>query len=216
MIRHHPSPDILADWARGSLHAGAMLTVGCHVHICAICRQETALWESVGGAMLDASAPVALSADAKARVFARLGERSETRAAEPRLPAYLQHFALPAPLQRQSIGMRRWVTPNIWFAPIAIAPGSPARTYLVYGKANTTLPAHTHVGREFTTLLYGSFSDDTGSYGAGDFAETDDTITHSPAVTAEDACLCLISADAPMRLKGRPARFIQALAGTLY
>ena len=46
--------------------------------------------------------------------------------------------------------------------------------------------------------------------------ETDDTITHAPAVTAEDACLCLISADAPMRLKGQPARFIQALAGTLY
>ena len=218
MIQHHPSGEVLSDWARAALHPGAMLAVGCHVHLCAICRQEATLWESVGGALLDSANPAPLSEGALARALARIdeGDRRLRHAKERRAPAFLERFNVPAPLLQNRIGMRRWVTPRIWFAPVVIAPTSTARTYLVYGSANTTLPVHTHVGREFTTVLHGSFCDSTGTFGTGDFAETDDTITHAPAVTQDNACLCLISADAPMRLAGRPARFVQALAGRLY
>ena len=123
---------------------------------------------------------------------------------------------MPGPLRQSRIGRRLWVTPNIWFAPIAIQPKSSARTYLVYAKRNTAFPMHTHIGREFTNVLHGSFSDATGAYGPGDFAETDESVTHSPAVTRQSDCLCLSSADAPMRLLGLPARLIQTLVGKLY
>jgi putative transcriptional regulator len=218
VIRHHPSSEILSDWARGSLHAGARLAVGCHVYACANCREEAALWESVGGELLDGIAPVAMSDLALVRTLARLDGATKPDAVVDvnRAPAFLRRFDPPAPLLRQEIGMRRWITPGIWFAPIAIQPGSPARTYLVFARRNTTMSMHTHVGREFTCILYGSFSDATGTYGPGDFAETDDAIVHAPAVTADSDCLCLASADAPMRLVGLPARVIQTMTGTLY
>jgi putative transcriptional regulator len=218
MMLHHPSPEILADWSRGALHESAMLAVGCHVWGCSICRAEAAIWESVGGALLEAAAPQPLSAGALAQALARLDleDIARTSVRERRLPAYLSRFQIPSPLAQHRIGMRRWVTPKIWFAPVIVAPRSSVRTYLVYADRNTTLPTHTHVGREFTTVLHGSFSDDSGTYSAGDFAETDDTVTHAPAVTADSACLCLISADAPMRLHGAAARAIQTLAGNLY
>jgi putative transcriptional regulator len=218
VIQHHPSVELLSDWARGGLHAGARLAVGCHIYGCAICRRETALWESVGGNLLDVESPAALSEGALARTLARLDRAAPTRAsvAPHRAPGYLRRFDPPAPLLAQKIGMRRWVTPNIWFAPIAIPAESSERTYLVYARRNTTMAKHTHVGCEFTSILYGSFSDDTGTYGPGDFAETDDSIVHAPAITGESDCLSLISTDAPMRLTGFTARVIQAVTGTLY
>jgi anti-sigma factor ChrR (cupin superfamily) len=44
----------------------------------------------------------------------------------------------------------------------------------------------------------------------------DETVVHTPGVTQASECLCLISADAPMRLTGFAARFIQTVTGTLY
>jgi putative transcriptional regulator len=218
VIQHHPSAELLPDWARGSLHAGAMLAVGCHIYGCAICRREAALWESVGGNLLDAATSASLSEGALARALERLDTPAQSSAApaQNHAPGYLHRFNPPAPLLAQKIGMRRWVTPNIWFAPIAIPSDSTARTYLVYARRNTVMSKHTHVGHEFTNVLYGSFSDDTGTYGPGDFAETDDSVTHAPAITGDADCLSLISTDAPMRLLGLTARAIQTMTGTLY
>jgi len=217
-MQHHPSVELLSDWARSGLHAGAMLAVGCHVCGCAICRRETALWESVGGNLLDATPSASLSEGALARALDRLDTtvQAPSASAQNRAPGYLQRFNPPAPLLAQKIGMRRWVTPNIWFAPIAIPSESSERTYLVYARRNTTMAKHSHVGREFTSVLCGSFSDDTGTYGPGDFAQTDDSVTHAPAITGDADCLSLISTDAPMRLVGLTARVIQTMTGTLY
>ena len=51
------------------------------------------------------------------------------------------------------------------------------------------IPEHTHKGFEVTLLLDGEFSDDMGSYEAGDFIMLDGTHQHNPKT--EDGCLCL-------------------------
>ena len=137
----------------------------------------------------------------------------------PALPSFLARFEIPKPLAAQKIGRRRFVTPGIWFAPVAAdgaADNGSTRTYLVYAKAGRVLAEHRHRGREFTQVLAGAFSDDTGRYGQGDFALTDDALSHAPAVTGDGECLCLISAEAPMRLKSFPARILQAMTGSQY
>ena len=207
MIRHHPSPETLADYARGALDAGAMLVIACHIHDCATCRSEAGLWESTGGALLETIEPVALGEGALEKALARLD--SVPPAYERRAPRYLHPFNVPAPLARQHIGFRRWVTPNIWFAPIHMNGESEARTYLVFARAGTTLAQHTHGGAEYTQVVYGSFA-------KGDFARVDEDVLHAPAVTLESDCLCLSNSDAPMRLTGSIARVIQSALGTLY
>ena len=215
MTQHHPSPDILAEYAGGALHAGAMLVIACHIDGCAVCRSEVALWENTAGALLEDAAPASLSDDALARVLARL-DTAEPEPVRHAVPDFLERFALPAPLKSQKIGRRRQVTPNIWFAPLDMPSQGSTRTYLVYAGRNTVLAEHSHAGREFTQVLKGAFVDGTGRYDEADFACTDDAITHTPAVTRESECLCLISTDKPMRLTGFPARIIQAVTGTLY
>ena len=215
MIQHHPSPEILTEYASGALHAGAMLVVACHLETCAVCRSEVSLWEGVGGALLDESAPEILSHRALESMMARL-DAAEPQSVRPTMPDFLKDFDLPAPLKGRTVGRRRRVTPNIWFAPVDVPGEGVARTYLVYAGRNTVLAEHTHVGREFTHVITGAFTDTGGRYDEGDFACTDETIVHTPGVTDEAGCLCLISADAPMHLTGMPARIIQRLTGTLY
>ena len=211
-VQHHPDPETLAEYAAGQLHRGAMLVIACHLEGCAICRQETGLWESVGGALLEDSAALEMSDDALARMMARL---DETEPALPALPSFLTRFDIPKHLAVQKIGRRRFVTPGIWFAPV-VADDGETRTYLVYAKAGAVLAEHSHRGREFTQVLTGAFTDDTGRYGEGDFALTDDALSHVPTVTGDGECLCLISAEAPMRLKSLPARILQAVTGSHY
>jgi putative transcriptional regulator len=217
MIRHHPSPEVLSDYARGALPAGMMLVVSCHLHSCDTCRREIAMLESAGGALLLAAAPEALANDALARALARIdsGVEPAPRPAK-NLPEFLKRFPVPQPLRDQDIGSQLWLTPSIWFAPVRFSVASRSRTYLVYAKENTALPEHTHRGREYTAVLCGSFQDGAGTFAQGDFEEADDSLSHAPAVTAQSECLCVISADAPMQLHGRIARVIQALAGKLY
>lgn len=215
MIQHHPSAEILAEYAGGALHPGAMLVVACHIESCAVCRSEVSLWEGVGGAFLEDAPPEAMSDGALERMMVRL-DGAEPAGGLPVVPDFLRQFDLPAPLKRRIIGRRRRVTPNIWFAPLDMPDGGSARTYLVYANRNTMLAEHTHVGREFTHVITGAFTDAGGRYGKGDFACTDETVTHTPGVTGDAECLCVISADAPMRLTGLPARIIQSLTGTLY
>jgi putative transcriptional regulator len=210
MIRHHPSPELLADYARGAMDEGLALVVACHIAACTVCRSEAGLWESAGGALLEAAEPVALGVGALDKVLARLDAAPPPAA--PQLPRFLQGYAVPAPLARRRIGARRWVTPNIWFAPVGTSP----LTYLVCARRNTTLSFHTHGGREFTHVVDGAFSDTLGRFEIGDFAQTDERVEHAPTATAEGSCLCLISSETPMQLKYRPARILQSLFGMQY
>jgi putative transcriptional regulator len=212
----HPSSETLMEYGAGALHAGAALVVACHVETCARCRQEVALISSVGGALLQAAVPASLSDGALERALSQLDDKLDTPRAAASLPRYLQGHAMPKVLEGQRFGFRRFVTPNIWFAPLKLDERSETRTYLVYGAEKTTLAQHTHYGREFTTVLWGAFSDVDGVFNAGDFAETDESVEHAPLSISQGGCLCIISSDGPMRLVGQIARVIQSVTGTLY
>ena len=130
MTQHHPAPEILAEYAGGALHAGAMLVVACHIESCTVCRSEAALWEGVAGALLENSMPAQLSDGALEKMLARL-DAAEPGPVRPALPDFLKRFDLPAHLIAHKIGRRRRVTPNIWFAPVEMPSQGAARTYLV-------------------------------------------------------------------------------------
>lgn len=217
MIVHHPSNEMLSAYASGALVPGEGLVVACHLERCALCAQTVADFESLGGCLLEKTQSEALSEGALARVLAaidRPGAMAEERNAS--VPGYLARFDLPQTLRRQTIGPRQWLTPSIWFAPVNLSPRASARTYLVYGRKNTSLPRHTHAGRELTAVLAGGYRDTLGDFDAGDFVETDETVLHAPSVTTDDACLCLITSDGPMKLRGFLARLVQICARERY
>jgi putative transcriptional regulator len=73
------------------------------------------------------------------------------------------------------------------------------------------MPSHTHEGSEITLVLRGGFSDATGHYRRGDIAIADSEVDHRPRADEDEDCICFAVTDAPLRLTGPVARFVQRL-----
>lgn len=209
-VRHHVSEDMLWDYHRGVLPSGLSLTVTAHLALCPQCRGEAAVFDAVGGVLLNDIEGVELSANALDLALARI-ERPEAPAKPVVLPAFLEGFELPESLTRRIAG-RYWAAPGVWIAPVHVdgaAKGS--KTYLMHVKAGMTMPEHAHKGAEVTLVLKGHFSDSYGEYARGDIAVCAEEHCHSPAILDED-CLCLIWQQAPIVPKTWLGKLLQPFA----
>lgn len=61
---------------------------------------------------------------------------------------------------------------------------------------------HDHHGLEITVVLSGCFSDENGSYNAGDFIAYDAGQTHRPMASQDQDCVCLSLTAAPIKITG--------------
>lgn len=210
--RYHPSETLLSSCAAGTLRPGAALTVRAHLAQCPQCRTEMGFFESLGGALIEAEPPVAMSPGALAEAM-RLIDLPAPAPAEAPVRRSSDAAALPAGLSGLSVGRRRWIAPGVWVTPIKTDGRSRELVYLLRIGAGMVLPRHTHTGCEFTCVLEGSFSDAEGRYEAGDFLATDESVEHSPVVARDGACICLASTDAPLVMRDLVGRMFQPLAG---
>ena len=55
----------------------------------------------------------------------------------------------------------------------------------------TSVPLHSHNGREYILVLDGSFSDEYGEYAKGDLQINDSNIKHHPSANKNEGCICL-------------------------
>lgn len=213
MVRHRPPEELLMDYAAGSLEEPLALLVATHLSLCPQSRDEVKRYEAVGGVMLEDLAPEAMSDDALERALAAIERPDETSALSA---AYCEPakrpFNVPSPLGTylnsdfQNLKWRRR-SRNIWdYELLPEYPGFSTKLLRIRGGAGT--PHHTHDGREVTLVLQGSFSDETGHYGAGDVAVADGEIDHHPIADVGPDCICLAVTDAPLRLTGPVGRVL--------
>jgi putative transcriptional regulator len=55
----------------------------------------------------------------------------------------------------------------------------------------TSVPLHSHSGKEYILVLDGSFHDENGEYNKGDMQINDQKIKHHPVASNSDGCICL-------------------------
>ena len=55
----------------------------------------------------------------------------------------------------------------------------------------TSVPLHSHNGKEYILVLDGSFCDEYGEYNKGDMQINDQQIKHNPTASDSDGCICL-------------------------
>ena len=206
----HPAEDLIAGCAAGALRPGAALVVRAHLALCATCRVEFELFESMGGALLEAEPAAELSPHCLDRALAALDRPIHTPQAARRRRSH-DAAVLPAALAGLSVGRRRWLAPGVRMTPIDTDRRSRELVYLLRIGPGMVLPKHTHRGREFTCVLHGGFSDADGRYELGDFIATDETVEHAPVVDEGDACVCLASTDAPLVMRGLVGRLFQTV-----
>ena len=204
-VTHHPSPELLAGFAAGTLDAGEHLAIALHASGCPACRRLVRAVEGIGGSALEAIEPASLKAGAFEAVAARL-DRSPPqpaaaagRVADDDLPTILRHYR---------IGRRRRVAPGVSLRPIELPGPSRSRAFLLRSDPGTRMLEHTHTGTELTCVLRGSFSHQGGRFGPGDFDFGDETLDHQPIVGGEEPCLCLVAMTGDLRMNGFLGRLI--------
>lgn len=201
MITHHPSAETMLRLAAGTLPAGLSVVVRAHLENCPSCRDELRTLEALGGALLEELAPVTLDERAFNQVLARLHEPAAPVAPRPPRQAsglLPKGMRLPAALKGADIGRWVWVGWGIHHSRVRL-PWAPEQNMMMFrvGSGRRVLH-HSHGGAEFTQILAGAFSDETGHYVAGDIAETDETVQHQP-VAGPDGCICLAALEGGLR-----------------
>jgi putative transcriptional regulator len=85
---------------------------------------------------------------------------------------------------------------------VRLATGDEYSVALQRVEPGCKVPRHDHRGLEFTVVLSGSFSDEFGVYGDGDFMLREPGQRHLPLAAQNEECICLTVQQAPVRFTG--------------
>jgi len=208
--RHHPSEDLLVEFATGALAHGARLVVTAHIGACQTCRVAVAEAEAIGGVLLSALPPARMRDHALSLALAQIERPAPTPPPPLALTFQKDWISVPREVLEAAKQRRRWAAPGVWVAKVGAGPGD-ARHYLLGVAAGMHVPRHTHRGREMVCVLQGAYRDGDMLHTPGDFACNDETVDHRPQVTADGDCVCLIAADSRLVPRDWMGRIFQPL-----
>jgi putative transcriptional regulator len=199
-IRHHLASHSLLSFAAGSLPGALAAVAGAHLTMCVACRRELALFEHIGGALLEGLPAMPLEDSEPA--LPRLPAVARGRPDNPILGHAREEFA--------GVAWRR-IGIGLWHRPLPL-PGQ-GSVQLVKAAPGAVVPDHGHAGAELTLVLRGALIDATGRYGPGDVADLDEEVEHTPAADATAGCICAVANERPTRFHGLLARLLQPWHG---
>jgi putative transcriptional regulator len=211
-VIHHPTDLALASFASGSLDEGRSLVLATHLWFCPTCRTAARLFESAGGALLDRVEPLELRAGSLERALERIGPVERPPAplnlADPP-PNNVESYAMQGPISVYSLGPWRWIGQGLRWRAVDAPPENDTRVIVLDAAPGARLRQHRHTGLEWTCVLEGTFHDELGRYGPGDFEQADDAVEHSPVAEDGSNCVCLIALNGSILLQGRFGRLLQ-------
>lgn len=214
---HHPSDELLMDYASGALGEGWSLGIATHLAMCSHCRDNLSRIEGIGGSLLEDQAPTIVSDDLFSAVMAGIESPVAQAASAPAEHPVVQNNAvLPSPLQRYlggDVDAINWKRLGLGAYQCEVPTSDGTSVRLLRIPAGKPVPEHTHRGLELTVVLQGAFADHSGLYGRGDFEEADEQTFHQPHAAEGEDCICLAITDAPLRFTSLAARVVQPILG---
>jgi putative transcriptional regulator len=218
---HVIGDELLMDYAAGACGESVALIVASHLTLCPEARQRLAVFEDIGGTLLDEIAPAAMSDDALDTLLDRLdaeeegGEdeahrRIDVTTAEASRDGTGADARVPAPLAAylpDRLEQLPWKPVMRGLDEVTIDVDA-ASVKLLRIKGGMAVPRHTHGGTEMTLVLTGGFADERGHFLRGDVAVTDSDVDHRPVADPGEDCICLTVTDAPLKLTGPLSRFL--------
>ena len=198
MITYHPDTNTLTEFAANSLSPAQSVVVATHLEVCEICQQRLAELECMGCALLQDLPPVDVDTAVFDKVLAKLDEVEEAPAAND---ANASDLAWTVKQVRQgNIEGLNWrkVTKTLRIADLGRIDGA-AEFSLYHIAEGGSIPQHNHSGTEVTLVLQGGFSDESGTYHAGDFVTREAGEEHAPTAIAGGDCICLAVLESPLR-----------------
>ena len=208
---HHPSEDLLLAYVSGAADEATGLIIAAHLAYCATCRRQSRELDALGGSLLQELAPVPMASGALDaalikldRPFERPASRSVSRDGTPSvLRSYIGG-------DLSDVRWRR-IGPRLAYVPLFRRGGATVR--LLRGVAGSETGAHRHAGLEYTLVLRGGFSDETGSYAPGDLQVMEGDMRHNPVADPGEDCINLAVTTGPLRFESLLQRIVAPLFG---
>jgi putative transcriptional regulator len=199
----HPSAELLIDTAGGALSEPELLMIVTHLASCETCRDAIDACDAVGGALLDALEPAHLPPDLLNRTLAAIDRL------EPETAPALK----PLEFVEKNLVAGRWTKLPGGYGKMRVSLGDESgRVWLLKAPAGKGLLRHRHVGDEWTVVMQGAFTDETGTYRTGDFVLLDDGFEHRPKAELGEDCICLIMVRETPRYRGAIGRLMAPFA----
>jgi len=208
---HHPGEDLLLAYASGAADEATGLIVAAHLAYCATCRRQSRELEALGGCLLQELAPVPMAGGALDAALIKLDRPFERTASRP-----VSRDGTPSVLRSYiggDLSEVRWrrIGPLLAYAPLFRRGGATVR--LLRGVAGAETGAHRHAGLEYTLVLRGGFSDETGSYAPGDLQVMEGDMRHNPVADPGEDCINLAVTTGSLKFESLLQRIVAPLFG---
>jgi putative transcriptional regulator len=191
---HHPFGELLIDYVTGALSQAESMLIAVHLDFCQECRGLAATAQATGGALLDAIAPLQLPPAAFQRTLQAIDAapnsiESVIRSAPTfalKWPAVLRDHLAARPLGG-------WRKLPAGFRALRVPFKDPSsRVWIMNAPGGRGPLRHGHVADEWTVVLEGGFTDETGTYAAGDFAFMGSGDEHTMVAEEGEGCICVL------------------------
>ena len=205
----HPDESLLTAYSAGSLQLSQALCISAHIEQCSKCQQAVQRLNKLGSELMQQLKPSPTSSDLKATLLARLDDLEETPEfdspvrVDESVPHCLHQFVHSG---YQNLAWKR-VSPDIHSVELC-RDSNGAKVELLRIKPGGAATTHTHMGDEYTVILEGSFSDESGVYSKGDFLLRDGSHSHRPVATQDGECICLAVTEGPIQFTGLFSRML--------
>ena len=160
--------------------------------------------------MFEDAEPVDISPSLFDNVLARLDEVQEDLAAND-ASASMMSWTVKQ-IRKGNLDELQWkkVTRSLRIADLGDIDGA-AEFSLYHIAEGGRIPKHNHSGTEMTLVLQGGFSDESGSYHAGDFVTREAGDIHAPTALPGGDCICLAVLESPLRFTRWHHRWLSPL-----
>lgn len=212
---NHPSPDLLLSYSAGTLSPSHALCIATHLEFCPMCRAAHQRNNAVGGTLIES---LASQGDQQNKVSDTLKDKvmglisNEEVNTDAPAPIHLDEANssssanIPRVLKsliRNGFGDLDWQRISTTAKSCQLFTDEVGnKISLLKLKPGGRVAKHDHLGKEYTVVLTGAFSDEDGVYRAGDFLIRDSNDAHSPIATKDAECICLTLQEAPLQFTG--------------